>query len=333
MKTQKGFSLIEVIGVMAIIAILLSAAAPNVIKLIKNERQDAEDVTLESIGEAFVAFVEEKQIIPNGVAWEDSLSNFVDLSTNDLSQAINGNRVLYIHPDFTIGNFPTSSYNQDSIFQSTGDVPLDSTPGDPRVIIASNLYTNITTTTLTSAQFDAVWNQTGSIPTDLVEADSVSIERINLNAQFFPVIFNVASAPGSWAVNTTASADDAAWPASVQERYLLKNSKVYTREVDGVDPITDIYLVNQATTIGSNTTYAASATTSSGSGGTSSSATTSSSSSIDCSAATNWNNGTTFNSNDQVKHSNKLYTSNHDSNRGNPPASSTWWWTLEGDCP
>lgn len=321
MKKQHGFSLIEIIGVMAIVAILLSAAAPNIIKMIKNEQADAETTTLDVLGGALIDFISEKQNIPAPDSWTDSLAPYVDFASNDLSVAINGNRVMYVHPSFTFSNFPSQSYNQDSLFIADDDIPLTSAPTDARIIFASNIYQNITTASLTAAQFDAVWNQSGSIPADLVAGDSVSIERVNLSNLFFPVIFNVNSAPASWAVNTTSTSEDAAWPTSSQERYLLKNSKIYTRSTDGVDPIGDIYLVNQAITMGSTTS----------SGGSSSGS--SSSSGIDCSTPPNWNGSTTFDAGDQAVHSNKLYTSTNNGNTGNPPNVSTWWWTEEGDCP
>lgn len=322
--TQRGFSLIEMIGVLAIIAILLSAATPNVIKLIKNERYDAEELTVEQIGESLRSFVLAKQIIPGNTGWADSLASYADLSVNDIANTLNGTRRYIVHPSFTLDNFPTNAYHQDSLFIANDDISLSVQPTQAQIMIVSNLYANLPTTALTEAQFIATWNQSGAIPAGFTINDSVSIERVSLNALFHSAVFNTASAPATWALNTTDPLDEAPWPTNPTERYLLQGSKVYTRGTTSGN-IEGIYNITSDIALGAPPSYESSNSGISSSGG------VSSSSAASCGAYPEWNSSTQYSGSSEVYYSvNRwVYRSIRGNNTNNVPTNTSWWVYLQ----
>lgn len=326
LKIQRGFSLIEMIGVLAIIAILISAATPNVIKFIKNERYDAEELTVKEIGEALESFVLAKQIIPGNTGWADSLAAYANLSANNITNTLNGNRRYIVHPNFSLGNFPASAYNQDSLFLADDDISLSTRPLQAQILIVSNLYANLPATTLTDAQFEATWNQTGAIPAGFTINDSVSIERVSLNSFFYSVVFNTASAPASWAINSTDPLDEALWPASPTEKFLLQGAKIYTRATSS-GAIEAIYNVTEDITLGAPPSYTGSGTST---GGVSSSSGTSSAS-PSCGAYTAWDSSTKYNASNEVYYSvnNWVYRSLKGNNTNNTPTDTEWWVYLQ----
>lgn len=335
--SQSGFSLIEIIGVMAIIAILLTAAVPNVMNLIKNERYDAEEVTVDEVGAALQAYIENRHIIPDSAGWADSLAPYIDLSSSQLRSTVNGSRRLIIHPNFYTARLPRRSFNQDSISAASG-IPITSIPTQAQVLIVSNLYEKVPFTSFNTARFEAVWNQSGSIPNGFKVNDSVSIRRVSLNSSFYPVTFNTSSAPATYAVNSTKNTDAKPWPTAVETKYLLKNTRIYTRKTSGGD-ITGSYLSNQSITLGAPPSYEGSSNVSSSSTPSSSSSSSvvvssSSSSRAACLSYPNWSSRTTYRNNANVRHSGRQYRSKNSQwgNRGNPPGVSTWFWTDRGVC-
>ena len=247
MKYQKGFSLIELIGVLAIIAIVLSAATPSIINQIKNATYDQEVETLSDIAESLTTYITDNHIIPSNEVWAVSLSNYTTLSATDLLATKSGTRRYIVHPSFTIDNFPADSYNQDSLFLANNTLTTTK-PTNTQILLISNVVEDLPATTLNQAQFDAVWSQSGTIPAGFSLSDSVVIQRISLGGIFQPFVMNILSPPATWAVNSTATADERPWPSSVTTQYIMKNSTVYTRAtVSGT--IDGAYLTNQGYTL------------------------------------------------------------------------------------
>jgi len=193
----RGFTLIELIGVLAIIAIMASMLAPNMLRSIDRAAVRAEGETLARLGDQFERYVRERvrldpatpaTWLPTQANWATAVATYSDLATTDLTA--NKRRINRVFA------YDTSS-----------------SPA-PRALILSSMRTglNLPSAATVSSNFQTIWQT----PDDLVPStlnwagwsavansgDHLVIERINLQLAYveegrtFTVALN----------NTTASA-------------------------------------------------------------------------------------------------------------------------------
>ncbi|MDX8387477.1 MAG: type II secretion system protein [Ghiorsea sp.] len=175
-NNNQGFSLIELIGVLAIISILASVLVPNMIKRIDLATGDAEIKNLTLIAQELEQYMTTKFIIPSPLNWSSSLASVSSLPASKIAQNDRGfQRGFYVDPRFFSAiDTPFAGYTQ-----GTG---LLSAPVSPRVMMVSNLKADAPLAPNTSSAFDAIWNQTVSSP--IIENDDIKIHRIYLGHLF-----------------------------------------------------------------------------------------------------------------------------------------------------
>lgn len=194
---KNGFTLIEMIGVIAIMAIFAAVITPNVVKQIQAVRQDAEEETLGVLAEGLIDYVLENRIIPQSGegsgTWSTNIATQVDLSTKKIYENEIGNsRRYWFDPATNLNGLSDNSgpYNQNTVSAAnlSGDATTStaSAPTNPRAMIISDLSSGGTNNILVAsvvhnaANFAAVWDQTGT----LTESSTLKIERINLARLF-----------------------------------------------------------------------------------------------------------------------------------------------------
>jgi prepilin-type N-terminal cleavage/methylation domain-containing protein len=219
LRKTRGFTLVELIGVMAIAAILASALAPRVFDDIKRARQDKEAKTLATLRGNLETYILESKRIPGPAlnAWSGALAQLSNLpqakvSTNDRGYR----RGYYVDPRFfTTTDTAFSGYTQQS--------GLTSPPVSPRIVLVSLLTGNAPAAPTTNAAFTAIWNQTSSAT--LLEGPDVRIERLNLSDAFHRVILaNEHTAQAAYQLETGITT---AIPAStLLTRYMLGRTRV-----------------------------------------------------------------------------------------------------------
>lgn len=97
LEARSGFSLIEVIGVLAIIAILSSILAPNVIRSMDRAAVRAERENLQALGGQVKLFLRENMAPPSMTDWATELAGFSDLNPTDLTTNRRGvNRIFVL---------------------------------------------------------------------------------------------------------------------------------------------------------------------------------------------------------------------------------------------
>jgi prepilin-type N-terminal cleavage/methylation domain-containing protein len=81
----RAFTLIELMGVMAIIGILAAVTLPSMISRIEDANSVGEDAKLEEIGRALIAGIKASGTIPNASTWTAIASNYCSLAGSSLS--------------------------------------------------------------------------------------------------------------------------------------------------------------------------------------------------------------------------------------------------------
>lgn len=181
---QAGFSLMELIGVMAVMAILAGTLTPNIADSINQAYSDAEQQNLVSIGDSLKHYIVEQKRIPtaNPAQWVPAIATDSGFTTEQIEfNHRDYRRRLIFDPRF----FTTTDTVFPGLTQNQG---LATAPVSPRVMIVSDLTRNVPAVTNSTAAFNDIWNQTNT--PELVESDNVIIERINLSDKFHRVIFS-----------------------------------------------------------------------------------------------------------------------------------------------
>jgi len=80
-----GFTLIEMIGVMAIMAILASVLVPNGLRTLDRAAVNAEAQTLHNLGEQVKLFLKVNGVAPAPATWAQDLGPFADISPVDIT--------------------------------------------------------------------------------------------------------------------------------------------------------------------------------------------------------------------------------------------------------
>ena len=169
-NARAAFTLVELIGVLAIIAIMATLVAPNAIKALDRAAVRAEAENLKTMGEQVKLHLINRGELPAVATWHQQLAAYTDLNQHDVQ--LNKRRmarVYLIDPD------PAK------------------TPAE-RVIILSSMREGVgfpaTLNALTPAQFNAMWNAADDtqVPTLLawagwtaeLQSDYFVMQRVNV---------------------------------------------------------------------------------------------------------------------------------------------------------
>ncbi len=189
LNSTKGFTLIELIGVMAIMATLAAVIVPNVIQQIDAATQDAETLNLAAMGQGVMLYLRDQHAWPADPA--DLSPGYVPFGAVQLTQNHNGfPRYMSIHPD-------VSAYNNVVGLAST-DLP------DTRFLLISDLRQDAAVVIATAADFDTWWN------TDETVTPNLKIHRGHIGSLFHLLSLSVTGVGGSYSIDGTATSSGGA---------------------------------------------------------------------------------------------------------------------------
>lgn len=185
-----GFSLIELIGVLAIIAILVAITTTSSIKRVSTGRRDAESGSLDTLAAAMTNSVLGGHMVTDTVNWSTNLAAL--LNTVPIQVAVNsaGNaRVLLADPLLTIGpagggqGLPYTQSNNGSV-----------QPANLRFLFLSSVSAPLPS--LTGVAFSNLWNAAdATLPTNWPttwkgEPADLLVRRVGLHGLFYRLILN-----------------------------------------------------------------------------------------------------------------------------------------------
>jgi prepilin-type N-terminal cleavage/methylation domain-containing protein len=155
-RAADGFTLIEMIGVLAVIAILAVALIPILIRQMDQMAADKETAQLKIFAEGLRLGISKTKSIPDEAGMPLVIASNVGVGTNQV--LLNDRRVarrFKIDPAFQIG--PAASpppYDQNSNAAGSTIQPVN-----PRVMILSSLSPSLPAlSAMNAANFDSVWN-------------------------------------------------------------------------------------------------------------------------------------------------------------------------------
>lgn len=172
----------EMIAVMAILAILSAVLAPSLIDGIDRAYAAAEQESLEQLAEDLTRYVRTTGRIPDrsAASWSTAIASVSATPTADvLSNRRGHQRFVYLDPAFLSAS--GSAFN--GYTQTTG---LTSAPNSPRVMLISNLKGNVPNQPNTAARFNEIWNQVPGA--SLEESNDLKIVRLNWSGLFHRVL-------------------------------------------------------------------------------------------------------------------------------------------------
>jgi prepilin-type N-terminal cleavage/methylation domain-containing protein len=94
--SNAGFTLLEMIGVMAVMAILAATTVPSVLQSIELATVRSEAKTLESLVPHIQRYTSNNTTLLSSSNWTTQLSNYTDLSSNDLLRNKRGRTRIYL---------------------------------------------------------------------------------------------------------------------------------------------------------------------------------------------------------------------------------------------
>ena len=173
-----GFTLLEMIGVLAISSILISMMAPNIFRAIDAAFSTEEEENLDVLSNALRLYIQLNKEIPDDATatWVNAITTYTNLSPTDIEyNARNFRRALYFDPRF----FTSTDTAFSGYTQSSG---LTTAPVSPRAMFVSSLTANAPNAPTTFNDFEDIWNQDPSAT--IIEGEKVKISRLYLGNLF-----------------------------------------------------------------------------------------------------------------------------------------------------
>lgn len=246
-RPDRAFSLLEMIGVTAVIAILAAIFFSTTLKQLDRIASDKEYAQLGTIAQAFQNSVLRNRYIPGASNWVQVVAQEMGADTGMVSSnARRSSRAFLIDPALQVGvnggGLPYLQNTNGSVVTSNGVVIP---PVNPRLLFLSSLGPPlpgaITNGGLTANDFNAIWVAAdGSRPPGSVwdawngSGDDLKVRRLNLSPLFAHLILDslYSTNLGQYAID--GSAANSVPPTNAVDAYFLNSSVLNLVSGDGV---------------------------------------------------------------------------------------------------
>ncbi len=182
-----GFTAIEVIGVVTVIALLAAAIIPQVIRRIDQAALTKETADLNTIADSYTQSALRTKTLPGLTTWASSVASQMNLPASAIATNARGHaRAFLIDPNLSISN-ASLPYTQ----TTNGTAK----PSSARVILVSSLARALPVILTNSTEFNAIWDTpegakpaTSTWTTWPGKADDLRIKKLNLEPLFYQLI-------------------------------------------------------------------------------------------------------------------------------------------------
>lgn len=202
-----GFSLLELIGVMAVTAILASVILPSVIRQVQIQAGVNETAFLERAGRALKDHLLRSKVFPDENTWAEAVAAELGVPVTEvLESPQQSQRIFIIDPALRLGTaagtLPFMQSSSGSIEPVSARVMILSSMDGTKVIPLSDGVT-------AAADFEELWTlSSGSVPSGWgsqwqQSGEDLKVARINLAPLFKKVILNNYDSvnPGRYSIN------------------------------------------------------------------------------------------------------------------------------------
>src|ERR1039458_8813301 len=234
--SRRGFTLLELVGVLAVMAILAAVLVPVAVKRLDTSAWSTETASLSAMADALKLYIVRSNSIPDQTQWATAISGQLGLAPNQITTTPRKySRAYLIDTDGWLGTALASGpWTQPSVgtaFTGGARLMIVSTVGGPQLPVIS------------PASFKTIWNtplHASPWPTTTWagRGEDLVIQRINLDPLFCRVILSPidTTSPGSFAITngivstttTVASVPSDTWclQGSVLSLYNTNNPPV-----------------------------------------------------------------------------------------------------------
>lgn len=203
-RERQGFTLLELIGVLTVIAIMVAVVMPPIIQHLKQAAADQESATLQRLAKGFNAHVLRNKQVPDETSWAEAIATELGVHTDEVSiNARRVERVYLIDPALRIGEtdgkLPYTQTNDGS--------QVTPAAGSWRLMIVSSMDAAypipVSSGVGETASFDKIWKTAdGAVPEEwptgwLNHGEELKIQRINLAPLFKRLILTSYDSPTS----------------------------------------------------------------------------------------------------------------------------------------
>jgi type II secretory pathway pseudopilin PulG len=245
---QSAFSLIELVGVLAVVAIMAAVLVPALIRQMDRIAGEQESAALKSFGDALQQSIMRKRYIPSATDWATNIATEAGVDVTNVTTNLRRQpRFFLIDPALQIGTngggLPYTQNQTNRVFGSvvTNNAGVVVAPQSPRVMILSSigraLPTNIVSGVATTNDFNGIWdwNDAGAaLPatsfgwTNWPNSEDLKIQRVNLSPLFVHLILTTnVSESGYYSIDSTNLNDRYNVPSPGRDGYFIKNSLLY----------------------------------------------------------------------------------------------------------
>jgi hypothetical protein len=229
-RSKRAFTLTQLIGVLAVMAILASVITPVAIKRLDQSARDAEAGSLASMAEAFVQTSLEARSIPGTNTMAQMIASYLSEQTNRVRVNKRGLlRVFLADPTVSINGMGLM-YSQ----TSTGAAIL---PSGVRFIILSSVGRVLPA--INPSDFDNIWTTPkGSVPSSFSSwggrGEDLLMERIELGSKFHKILLmNVDRAPAAAIYSIDNSITNSVTAQSTFSAYFINGTILNIFRPDG----------------------------------------------------------------------------------------------------
>lgn len=191
-RGTRGFTLIESISVLAILAILASAVTLNMVERMKLASRQVETTSMESMAEALRSYIIRTKRIPAESEWPAAIAQELGISVSRVQKTRMGNlRTFMADPTLSVGAPTNTAFSLPYVQGMLGTV----TPANPRLLVVSSVDKPLPSIGTTTAAFTNVWStREDAVPSTWTSwrstAEDLRIQRIDLRGIFKRVVFN-----------------------------------------------------------------------------------------------------------------------------------------------